>query len=64
MKNEVKLNKHLFFPEQQNEEISDKQDIALKELIKREPVDAENSIEKFTNELESRFELIGKILHA
>ena len=62
MKNEVKLNKHLFFPEQQNEEFSDKQDIALKELIKREPVDAENSIEKFTSELENRFNSIKEIL--
>lgn len=62
MKNEVKLNIHMFFPEMQNDEISAEKNAALEKLINLPINDAEDSVEKFTSELESRFALIKPIL--
>ena len=47
MKNEVKLNIHMFFPEMQNDEISSEKHAALEKLLNLSPVDAEDSVEKF-----------------
>lgn len=64
MKNEIELNIHLFFPEQLHDEISAEKHAALEKLINLPPNDAEDSVEKFTSELESRFALIKPILGA
>jgi hypothetical protein len=62
MKNEVKLNIHMFFPEMQNDEISAEQHKALETLLALPELDQEDSVEKFIAELESRLALIKPIL--
>ena len=62
MKNEVKLNIHLFFPEQQNDEISIEEHNALEKLTDLFSLETENSVEKFIAELKSRLALIKPLL--
>ena len=62
MKNEIKLNIHLFCPEQQNDDISVEQHKAFETLLALPELDQEDSVKKFTTELESRFALIKPIL--
>ncbi|MBQ7395631.1 MAG: GHKL domain-containing protein [Lentisphaeria bacterium] len=62
MKNKVKLNIHMFLPELQESDITAEQNDALAALLALPELDQKDSVEKFTSELKSRFELIKPIL--